>query len=82
MTAASLSLSVPFTAVSTWPSCAVPLIDAAVVKASVMSLTAAVAALVEVVVGPPSRVGRRLDDPQHMRLVGLGHRVGRGGRAD
>ena len=51
---ASLSLSVPSTAVSAVPSCAVPVIVAAEVKARVMSATARVAALVEVVFGPPS----------------------------
>ena len=42
------------TAVSAVPSCAVPVIVAAEVKARVMSATARVAALVEVVFGPPS----------------------------
>ncbi|WP_210242713.1 hypothetical protein, partial [Mesorhizobium sp. B2-4-17] len=54
MTAASLSFSVPFTAVRTEPSFAVPLIEACEVKASVVSVTEAVGALVEVTVGPPS----------------------------
>jgi hypothetical protein len=54
VTAAPLSFSVPLTAVSTRPPCAVPVIEAAVVKASGISVTALVGALVEVVAGPPS----------------------------
>jgi hypothetical protein len=48
------SLVVPLTAVSTEPSCAVPVIEAGVVNTRVLFVTTLVAVLLDVMLGPPS----------------------------